>query len=263
MSTDYQTRKRFARAKCHKTVFDRYRERRARRMAEQSGQCAIPAVGTIFDPENLIHCFDRLQSNCGPSPGPDGITYNDLGRREMCRLMRELSEEVLSGRYQPSRARLVRVRKANGRGYRVLSLRSITYRIVAAALADALGKYYDAMFLPGSHGYRPKRGMQTMLLAMESLVIEQQRYVIAQDDIRNAFGNVSVNHVMGILRQHVDDAMLLEITETILRGNPHEERTTGIDQGSPLSPLMLCTTRWTFRSVKTQNLHPGCGMPII
>jgi len=239
---DYRTKRRYRQQKLAREGFYlRRRQRsRARRRAQQEKSAGnIPSMRKIFAPENLIGAYARLQQRAGHAPGPDGVTYNMLGRREVCQIMRELSQQLLSGSFDPSGARHVRIRKANGRGQRTLRLRSILHRVVAAALADALGPYFERMFLPGSHGFRHGLGTQTLLLELERIIAEQQRFVIAQDDIRNAFDNLAIGYVLKILQRHIHDEQLLVTVEKILRGPSAEQRTAGIDQGSPLSPLML------------------------
>ena len=78
-----------------------------------------------------------------------------------------------------------------------------------------------------------------MLPDLERIMVEQQRFVIAQDDIVNAFDNVPIDLVMGVFAQHVDDPELHIVGNKILRGHQDEQREVGIDQGSALSPLAL------------------------
>ena len=239
---DYRTKRKYRQRKLNRQGYYELRrqKRRAKRNAVQNGLSgAIPQIEQIFDPENLIRVFDGLQHHAGNAPGPDGIRYNQLGRREVGNVIRSLSAEILNGTYYPSKARHVRIPKANGRGYRTLSLRSILYRVVSKALADARGPYFDRMFQSGSHGFRPNRGVSSMLLDMERIIVEQQRYVIAQDDIANAFDHVPIGYAIRLYGQYIDDAGLLRVIEKVLQGHNSENRTVGIDQGSALSPLTL------------------------
>jgi len=249
---DYQTKRRFRQRKLSKQGFYELRQQRsrARRRAERLGAGSVPSMKQIFDPENLITNYYVLKHRAGHAPGPDGITYKDLGPREVGQIMRDLSKEVLDGTYSPSRAREVRIRKANGRGYRTLKLRSILHRVVSAALADALGPFLDRMFLDGSHGFRHGRSPLTMLLELERIIRDEQRFVIAQDDIRDAFDNVAIEYVMELLRRYIDDEQLLIVSNKILAGHASEHRTVGIDQGSALSPLLLNVA-----------LHHGLDLP--
>ncbi len=238
---DYRRKKRFRQQRLNRQGFYERRQQRsrARRAALRDGLGSLPTLRQIADHENLITAFYDLKRDAGRSPGPDGIAYDQLGRREVSAVMRGLSKEIIDGTYEPSKARQVKIRKSSGKGFRTLSLRSILHRVVAKVLADALGPYFDQMFLPGSHGFRPGRGPWSMLVEMERIILEQGRYVIAQDDIANAFDNVEIGPVVGLYRRYIDDLALLDLTDKVLRGHQTEGRTIGIDQGSALSPLSL------------------------
>jgi len=239
---DYTSKRRYRQQKLNRDAFgakQRIRERERRKVRKRSAQGPLPPLKTIVNSENLIRVYYELQRHGGQASGPDRITYDGLSKREVCRIMRQLSQQIIAGRYQPSQARTVRIRKANG-GHRTLNLRSIVYRVVAAAVTNALGPDYERRFLSGSHGYRPHRGVSTMLLALEQIVAEQQRFVIAQDDIKACFDHIPIAYVREILERDIAAPDLLTlVVEKILAGHPSEQRTVGIDQGSPLSPLMM------------------------
>ena len=161
---DYQTKRRFRQRKLNRQGFYERRQQlsRARRAALSAAPTAMPSMAHIFHTENLIRVFDELKRYAGHAAGLDGVHYNQLGQREVCQIMRELSRVVLSGVYEPSRARHVKIPKANGQGNRTLKLRSIVDRVVAKAITDALTPSIDHLFLDGSHGFRPSRGPWSM-----------------------------------------------------------------------------------------------------
>lgn len=237
---DYRTKRRFRHRKLTKQGFYEQRRKRSRARRKEATSLAIGkmSIASIAHPENLIRVYDRLKQQAGQAPGPDGIAYTHLGRREVGAIMRDLSRELYRGSYTPSTARTVRIEKPCG-GYRTLKLRSILNRVVAAAVAESLAPYFEGIFLDGSHGFRPRRGLSTMLLAMERIIVGQRRFIIAQDDIKQAFDYVPVDCTVRLYRQHIADKKLLHLIEQILRGNPAEPGAEGIDQGSGLSPLTL------------------------
>ncbi len=239
---DYRTKRRYRQQKLTAEGFyvQRQQRSRARRRAEQEAiQGIVPSIEQIANPENLLGIFEDMKRHAGHAAGPDGVGYDQLGRRETGQIMRALSREILDGSFEPSRARQVRIPKSSGRGYRTLSIRSILHRVVSKAVARALTPFFDQLFLDGSHGFRPSRGPWSMLMAMEQITVDEQRFVVAQDDIRNAFDHVPIGYVMGLFRRYIDDPGLLNIVNKILRGHRADHRTVGIDQGSALSPLAL------------------------
>jgi hypothetical protein len=201
-----------------------------------------PTLRQIADHEYLLEIANHQAIYAGQAPGPDRVRHGDLGPRERAAIMRSVSEEILAGTYEPSRARRVPIAKPSG-GFRVLSIRSILFRIVSAALAIALDPYWDPKFLDSCHGFRPGRGPWSMLVHLERIIMEQERFVFVQDDVRKAFDNVPIDYVMGIYQQHhEDDPAMLDLMEKVLRGHTTERREVGIDQGSALSPRSLNAT---------------------
>lgn len=220
---------------------DWYHERRRRqehRNQVAEGVTAPPTVAEIADPEVLIRTWYRLKREAGQAPGPDRVTYCMLGAREVGQLMRELSKLINSGEFRPSTARLIRIPKRIS-GHRVLKLRSVLFRVVAAALNEKLTPFWEARFLDGSYGFRPGRGVWDVFLALEGAITHQGRPVIAQDDVFHAFDELPIAGVMESHRQHIQEEKLLALIEVVLKGTNELGSEKGIDQGSPHSPTAL------------------------
>ncbi len=132
----------------------------------------------------------------------------------------------------------MRIPKGDDR-YRELRIATIVDRVVAAALYEALSERLDATLLPDCYGFRSGRSIFQLLATMEQIVFGQERYVIASDDISDAFPSVRIDNVMTIYRELVRDPDLLWLLETVLRGADGASRTVGIDQGNPMSPISM------------------------
>jgi hypothetical protein len=212
--------------------FNLRRQARTRRL-----QTTELSVKAIADVNNLATVFELMRNKNGPSPGPDGLRYGDVGRRELFDLLRPVSKAILNGSYKPGPARIVTIPKAGGRGMRALKLRNLIDRVVARALAEALTHFWEKIFLDGSHGFRPGRSTLTLLAHLERAVTEQGRWVLAIDDVRDAFGSVNVDALMAFHRQHLSIGILNQLVERVLQG--YAGNVVGIDQGCPFSPLGL------------------------
>jgi hypothetical protein len=195
-----------------------------------------PTVARIADPDNLLRVLVELKTRAGQAPGPDRVSYRMLGRREAPAVLRGLSRAVLAGEWRPAEGRKVPIPKVGG-GTRTLTIRGICERVVAAALAGAMTPLLEKEFLDMSWGFRPGRGTWGMLADMERVMAGQGRWVLAIDDVRKAFDNVSIDDVLGDYRRHVTNPALLSLIEVVLRGS--EGKTVGIDQGSGFSPPSL------------------------
>lgn len=141
--------------------------------------------------------------------------------------MRGLSKVILDGTYQPSRRRLIAIAKANGQGKRTLAIRNLADRVVAAALHCALTPFWNSIFLPGSMGFRPHLGVWDTLAQLGRTTCQQDRWVLATDDLRDAFDHVNLDALMDDHRKHLPDAKLLHLIEVVLRGSEHSERKEG------------------------------------
>jgi retron-type reverse transcriptase len=193
----------------------------------------------IADPENLIRVFHELKRNAGQAPGVDGVTYVDLSAIEVGACMRGLAQVLVHGHYRPAPSRLVTIPKANGKGNRALSLRNILDRVVASALNEALTPVWENIFLPNSMGFRLRRGPWDMLIQLEKTMVETDSWVIAIDDIQDAFDHVNLEDLMDDHRRHLQDSKLLDLIEFLLRGGRNQSRKEGMEQGNAYSPTCL------------------------
>jgi RNA-directed DNA polymerase len=214
----------------------REKRQRARRavMPTQQG----PSVEEIASIDNFLRVVYELKACGGPAPGPDGFTYNDWNRREVAGILRTLSTAVITGRYRPGPCRLVSRAKPNG-GFRTLRIANLCDRVVATALNQAMQRVWESVFLPQSMGFRPERGVLRLLAELERIMIDQDRWVLAIDDVAKAFDNVPIADVIMDHARYVTDKSLLSLIEVVLRGSDGEKRKKGIDQGSAYSPTVL------------------------
>lgn len=119
------------------TFYFRHRRKRHHTRPLTEPTDVVPTVAEVADTDNLIATFYAMKASAGQAPGPDGITYADLGRREVADVLRELSAAVLAGDYKPGPTRKVRIAKPRG-GHRTLALGDVCDRVLAAALNEAL-----------------------------------------------------------------------------------------------------------------------------
>lgn len=215
----------------------RTRQRRRERALLASTACG-PTLGQVAHPEALIAAYDALAAHGGKAPGPDGLTYADLGRGEASAVLRELSPVILGGAYAPSAGRRLAIPKPGG-GTRTLTIVDIIDRVVAAAVARALTPLFEAVFLPCSYGFRPTLGTWDLLADLMAAMAAVRITTLALDDVRKAFDNVPIAPLMETFAERINDPSLLQFLETILRGGEDRGRAVGIPQGSPLSPLAL------------------------
>ncbi|MFO0877881.1 MAG: reverse transcriptase domain-containing protein [Gemmataceae bacterium] len=192
----------------------------------------------IIDPENLLLALEELERGGGVAPGPDGISFRDLGKRQRGAFCRRVNQLIREGIYRPGPAREVRVPKSKG-GYRTLKIRNLIDRTVSKALSTALTPLLDTQMQNCSFGFRPDRSLHQLLAECLRCLKQTNRTVILTDDVQTAFDCVPLQQLMEVLTQYIPNLPVLELTQILLQGNEGGERTRGIDQGDPLSPLCL------------------------
>ena len=213
-------------------------------------------LGPIINADNLIANYKQMEREGGQAPGPDGIRFGDLGRRERADILRAASNMIASGDYRPGPARHVDIPKPTG-GTRTLTIRNTPDRVIPKAVFKAITPVIDPQLLDCSMGFRPGRNIQQLLAAMEAAVIQQDRPVIVTDDIRKAFDYVSIEGAIRAFAWHVADADTMCLIESILRGHEGQSRQVGIDQGDPLSPLALNVLLDQVLDRPLLAAHPG------
>ena len=211
----------------------------------------------------------NLVPPCSVYPG-SSATYADLTVQEAGQLAGQLAKCIAAGTYRPRAARHRSIPKASGRGFRTLTISTIGDRIVAKALHNALSPLCEPLFLDGSYGFRTGRGTWDMLADLELAITQEDRCVLAVDDIRAAFDRLPIVHAIDAhrrllleiaasdnqRREHLQPhnsptnnttdfstnlSRPLDMIATVLRGYD-QNRQVGIDQGSPYSPLALNVT---------------------
>jgi retron-type reverse transcriptase len=240
----------------HLTPDHWYHKRRHRNRQEQAMKSFVPAPGTlptladIANHEFLLIVFEEMKRKGGQAPGLDGLRYDDFSRSEIADVLRNVVQTIRNGTYRPQPYRSVMRPKEDGT-FRELRLRNIIDRVIAGAINRALVPYFEPRFLPCSYGFRvsPKTyqtaseeqqayNTSRLLAELDVIVNEEQRYVLVIDDVRKAFDNVDISIVLAILAKHITETALLKLIEVVLRGDDNS-KPIGIDQGSPLSPLIL------------------------
>jgi RNA-directed DNA polymerase len=185
--------------------------------------------------DKFIHAVAVWMSqNGGPGPGPDGITWSELGPAEQQQICRDLAWQLRHQTFRPSAARLVRLAKLTG-GYRELRMRDLPTRIVAKIAQLAIEPYFETLFSPNSFAYRQRLSPWHLLASLINAAENEGMLYIGQGDIRKAFDSLSPDLVLQDLHQHVnEDHMRWLITLILRKDNPF-----GVDQGCSFSPVAL------------------------
>jgi group II intron reverse transcriptase/maturase len=175
----------------------------------------------------------------------DGVSF---------KLLRKISQDVLSGKIKFSPVRRVYIPKQGKPVLRSLGVRSLREKIVQKAIEMVLTAIFEEMFLDCSHGSRPGRSCHTALKHLQLKIGNASIYSwVIEGNIKGCFDNIQHNMIMKVLKRKVDCVSTLTLVKRILNAgyvldedlkkvgekNTKIYRTnTGIPQGVVLSSVL-------------------------
>lgn len=213
------------------------------RRAVVNGASAIAELGPHLlrlatDTRMLSEQWQYLARHGGRAPGPNGRTYSDLGSQPPWPLLRMMSADLRKGTYPispPRRFSFPKDPNDASRGTRTIHLINIEDRITQRGIVEVLQPLLDPRFGDRVFGFRPRRSHIHALAAAERIAIDQGRWYWVTEDIQSAFDRVPLGPLREVLHHYIPSAELVELTLTLVG----TQRRWGIQQGGPLSPLLL------------------------
>ncbi len=214
---------------------------------EKAGQEGRGAINDIrfylpqwaSDPRLLWRVWRWLAINGGQAPGLNERRYSDLYDLEIWSLLVAIQAGIKAGTYQPGPVKRVSIPKDRydtGCGERSIALLNIEDRVVQRATGEILQPLFAPLFGKTIIGFRPGHDRMDALALAQKKMLEESRFVLITEDIKNAFDNVPRKRLMDIVAKYIPSP---EIVELIRRFVCIDNRKKGIPQGAPLSPLLL------------------------
>ena len=182
--------------------------------------------------KNLCTVYEYVKSTGGQAAGIDGFCFMDISNRDRNQIFKQLSEELLAGTYTPDPVLPHRIPK-NKYANRLLEIPTIFDRVVMKALELCLHDYWKSVL----SGYG--RDVWTIFALMRQAIRHNEAYIAAIDDIRNCYPSVLLDEVIRSLQHYQLNQALMCLTQQIIRGHRGPDHRTGLDQGSPCSPVFM------------------------
>lgn len=172
-----------------------------------------PLMDRISSVENLTLAWRRVRSNIqvarrGRSAGPDAVTLHDF-EADWANQMTRLAEELHQGTYRPLPPKRVAIPKASG-GERAIAILAVRDRVAQRAVQQVLDPLFDPLFCDCSYGSRPHVGVPDALARLDRYA-EQGLVWVVDADIHSYFDSLDQRILMGLVRQRIDDPLLLQL----------------------------------------------------
>jgi retron-type reverse transcriptase len=181
-------------------------------------------------PENLMVAYRILEREGGHAPGVDGLSFGELSGSEVYSALREISSSLHNGTYRPNPHRAVQISKSNGK-FRTLHIPTIFDRTVSKALQLAVQPrgvvIYSDLF----------KDPWTIFAEIEREIRDTGNMYLITADITDCFPSIHIDDVLEAHRDMFENPFLLRLIEQVVRGHEGREKTKGLSQGDPYSPL--------------------------
>lgn len=181
-----------------------------------------------------------MQKNKG-APGVDGRTILAIKEYGVIKFLQEIRQELLNKKYKPSLLKRVYIRKSNGK-LRPLGIPVVKDRVVQGAIKLIIEPIFEANFLEGSYGFRPKRNCQDAISAVRKWVTYGYSTVI-DADISSYFDTINHEILLSLVKRRIRDKCIIRmikgwLSHAIFEQDKDSLANKGTSQGSVISPLL-------------------------
>lgn len=194
----------------------------------------------IYREDILTEAWKRVRNN-GGTAGIDGISIESVEAYGVGKLLREIQQTLMQGKYHPQPVKRVYIPKADG-SKRPLGIPTIKDRIVQMAVKIVIEPVFEADFKDNSYGFRPKRNAHQALEEVRKACNNKGWWVV-DTDIKGYFDAINHDKLMKLVEMRVSDRRILKLLRQwleagiISEGN-YQRSENGSPQGGVISPLL-------------------------
>jgi group II intron reverse transcriptase/maturase len=214
------------------------------RIAKQAKQMPGVALSTLahhIDREWLYEAYRRTRKD--GAVGVDGQTAAEYAADLEDNLQSLLDRAKSGDHYRAPPVRRVHIPKGDGTKMRPIGIPAFEDKVLQRAVAMVLEAVYEQDFLDCSYGFRPGRSAHQALQAIWKQAMDLGSCWVLEADIEDFFGSVEPAQLREIVRQRVQDGVLLRLIGKWLKAGVMEEGRvyrpeTGVPQGGVISPIL-------------------------
>lgn len=193
----------------------------------------------IFDEENLqraVESFEGKRDSCGA----DGVMVSDLEEYWDANQV-VIRDAIYSGNYSPGIVKQREIVSKAGK-HRIISQINTVDRFILRAVAQVVSRVLDSEFSEHSYAYRENKGTLAAAEYAASCMQDGKKWS-AELDIQHFFDCIPHDRMIEKLRRYVKDERVINLIISFLHCTIEDDyrisqKTLGIIQGSPLSPVL-------------------------
>lgn len=196
-------------------------------------------IDKVYSEKTLQVAWKRVSKNRGAA-GVDEVSINRF-MGQAPKYLKELREDLCSGRYCPQPVRRVEIPKASGQ-MRSLGIPTVKDRIVQTALKMVMEPIFENEFLSSSYGFRPGRGCKDALREVDSLLKQGFTWVV-DADLAGYFDSIPHSPMLSQVEEKISDGRVIDLLRQFVENDIVKEMeqwtpTRGTPQGAVISPLL-------------------------
>jgi len=197
-------------------------------------------IDKVHGERNLSASWEKVRKK-GGAAGVDRQSI-EVFERNAEKYLKELEEELRSGKYEPKSVKRVWIPKPGSAERRPLGIPAVKDRIAQTALKHVLEPIYEHEFMENSYGFRPGRGCKDALRRVDEL-LKQGNVWVLDADIKSYFDNIDHEILLKDIAEQVTDGRILKLVEAYLKQPIMDDLLTwepakGSPQGAVISPLL-------------------------
>lgn len=191
----------------------------------------------------LVESYRRVKQSYAKGVGVDRESFEAIKAYCIHRYLNELQTQLRTHSYRCNAVRRVKIPKEKKGEYRMLGIPTIRDRIVQMAVKMMIEPLWEAVFIPSSYGFRPKKDAADAIKEIKKNLSEGYGFIY-DADLSKYFDSIPHDKLYVMLKERISDSGILDmigqwLTAPIqLENGELQPNHQGTPQGGVISPLL-------------------------